>query len=307
MLKNVIRNAGFAVLGLLAGTGLLSPERSHATDYATIEASPALWTIEADGATVHLLGTFHLLPDALNWRSDIVNAAFDEADTLWLEADVLSAEAQARMQALIPQLGLNPQGVTLSSLLGADIYAAFEAQTAELGVPAGNFEPVQPWLAGITLGAMQLQSFGFNPAMGVEAVLSAQANAQGKSIGYLETAEGQLRILADLPMDIQIEWLRVSLDEMGDLRGELDRMVTAWATGDMDMLDSQVNGSIRNASPELYEALMVNRNHDWVPHIEAMLTAGGTHFVAVGAGHMPGDDGVVALLQAQGHTVTRRD
>ncbi|MGY6661316.1 MAG: TraB/GumN family protein [Glycocaulis sp.] len=306
MLKKIIKTTALAALGFLTGVGLSSLERSYANDYAAIEASPALWTVEADGATVHLFGTFHLLPDALDWRSDTVNTAFAEAGTVWFEADVLSPEAQAQMQALIPQLGLNPQGVTLSSLLGADTYAAFEAQTAELGIPAGNFEPVQPWLAGITLGAMQLQSFGFSPATGVEAVLSAEANEQGKQLDYLETAEGQLRILADLPMDTQIEWLRVSLDEMGDLRGELDRMVTAWATGDMDMLDTQVNGSIRSASDELYQAIMVTRNRDWVPQIEAMLASGGTHFVAVGAGHLPGEDGVVELLRAEGYTVTRR-
>lgn len=306
MLKNIIKNAALAALGFLAGVGLSSLERSHAQDYSHIAASPALWTIEADGATVHLFGTFHLLPDELNWRTDAVNTAFADADTVWFEADVLSPEAQAQMQSLIPQLGLNPQGVTLSSLLGDDTYAAFEAQTAELGIPAGNFEPVQPWLAGVTLGAMQLQSFGFNPATGVEAVLSAEANASGKQLDYFETAEGQVRILAGLPMETQVEWLRVSLADMSDLRGEADRMVTAWATGDMDTLDAQVNGSIRDASAELYEALMVARNRNWVPQIEAMIASGGTHFVAVGAGHMPGDEGVVELLQAQGYTVTRR-
>ncbi|KPP80591.1 MAG: hypothetical protein HLUCCA04_13140 [Oceanicaulis sp. HLUCCA04] len=306
MMKRLVKTAAIAALGFLAGVGLSSLERSYAQDYAALEASPALWTIEADGATVHLFGTFHLLPDALDWRSDAVEAAFAEAGTAWFEADVLSPDAQAQMQALIPQLGLNPQGVTLSSLLGDDTYAAFEAQTAELGIPAGNFEPVQPWLAGVTLGALQLQSLGFNPATGVEAVLSAEADAAGKQLDYLETAEDQLRMLSGLSMDTQIEWLRVSLAEMSDLDSEMDRMVTAWATGDMDTLDSQVNGSIRDASEELYEAIMVARNRDWIPQIEAMIEAGGTHFVAVGAGHMPGDEGVVELLRARGYTVTRR-
>mgnify|MGYP002619892818 CR=1 FL=1 len=305
MLKNIIRQAALAALGFLAGVGLSSLERSHAQDYAAIEASPALWTLEADGATVHLFGTFHLLPEALEWRSDAVNAAFEASDTVWFEADVLSPEAQTRMQTLFPRLGLNPQGVTLSSLLGAETYAAFEEQAAAIGVPAANFEPFRPWLAGITLGAMQLQSFGFNQLTGVEAVLGAEAAEAGKRIDYFETAEGQLRILADLSMETQVEWLRVSLADMDDLRGDIDRMVTAWATGDMDLLDSQVNGSIRDASGELYEALMASRNRNWVPQIEALIAGGGTHFIAVGAGHLPGDDGVVELLQARGYTLTR--
>lgn len=306
MLKTIIKMAALAALGFLAGVGLSSLERSYANDYAAIEASPALWTVEADGATVHLFGTFHLLPRELNWRTDAVDAAFASADTLWLEADILSPEVQARLQALIPQLGLNPQGVTLSSLLGEEGFAAFEQQARELGIPAANFEPLQPWLAGIMLGAMQLQSFGFDPAAGVEAILSANARETGKALDYLETAESQLRMLAGLSMETQVEWLRVSLEDMSGLRSEMDRMVTAWATGDMDTLDAQVNGSIRDASLELHDALMVDRNRAWIPQIEAMIAAGGTHFVAVGAGHMPGNDGVVELLRAQGYTVTRR-
>ncbi|MGP1276193.1 MAG: TraB/GumN family protein [Caulobacterales bacterium] len=306
MLKDILKKGALGALCFLAGVGLASLERTHAQDYAGLEASPALWTVEADGATVHLFGTFHLLPDALDWRSDVVDAAFAESGTVWFEADVLSPEAQAQMQALVPQLGLNQPGVTLSSLLGADTYAALEAMTAELGIPAGNLEPVQPWLAGVTLGALQLQSLGFNPASGVEAVLTARANGEGKAIDYLETAEGQLRMLSGLSMDTQIEWLRVSLEDMSDLESEMDRMVRAWATGDADTLDTMVNGSIRDASAELYDALMVNRNRDWVPQIEAMIASGGTHFVAVGAGHLPGEEGVVALLRAEGYTVTRR-
>lgn len=306
MLKKIIKTAAMAAVGFLAGVGLSSLERSFAQDYSHIEASPALWTIQQGDATVHLFGTFHLLPQDLDWRSDLVNEAFAASDHVWFEADVLSPDAQATVQALIPQIGLNAPGVALSSLLDEDTRNALAAMAATLGIPAANLEPLQPWLAGLLLATTQLQTLGFDPTAGVEAVLNAEAREAGKTLGYFETIESQMRVFADLTPETQVEWLALSLEEMSELQVQMDAMVTAWATGDMETMDAQVNGAMRDASQEVYEAIMVNRNHDWIPLILGLIEQGGTHFVAVGAGHMPGEDGVVTLLEAEGLTVTRR-
>lgn len=306
MLKKMIKTAAIAAVGFLAGVGLSSTERSYAQDYSQIEASPALWTIQQGDATVHLFGTFHLLPEGVNWRNDLVNEAFAASDHVWFEADVLSPDAQASVQALIPQLGLNEPGVALSSLLDEDTRVSLAAMSASLGIPTANLEPLKPWLAGLVLATTQLQALGFDPTAGVEAVLNAEAREAGKTLGYFETVESQMRVFADLTPETQVQWLALSLEEMSELQVQMEAMVTAWATGDMNTLDAQVNGSMRDASQEVYEAIMVNRNQDWIPLILGLLEQGGTHFVAVGAGHLPGEDGVVTLLEAEGLTVTRR-
>ncbi len=83
-------------------------------------------------------------------------------------------------------------------------------------------------------------------------------------------------------------------------------MVRAWATGDVEALDEYVNGDLREDEPEVYEAVIVQRNRNWIPQIEAVLEGEGTVFIAVGAGHLPGDEGVIELLRDQGYEVVRQ-
>jgi len=86
----------------------------------------------------------------------------------------------------------------------------------------------------------------------------------------------------------------------------LTEMVQGWAVGDMATLDRVFNQDMREASAALYQTLIVERNQNWIPQIEAALASDQDAFVAVGAGHMPGESGVIALLEANGHAVTRR-
>jgi uncharacterized protein YbaP (TraB family) len=66
------------------------------------------------------------------------------------------------------------------------------------------------------------------------------------------------------------------------------------------------NGDMQESSPELYQRLLIDRNIAWIPQIEAALAGSDDALIAVGAGHLPGEQGVLALLEAEGHTVTRQ-
>ena len=83
-------------------------------------------------------------------------------------------------------------------------------------------------------------------------------------------------------------------------------MVRAWAAGDVDAIDRIVNAEMREGAPEMYQALIVQRNHDWVPQIQELLDGEGTVFVAVGAAHLSGENGVVELLRDSGIIVERQ-
>lgn len=304
MIRKLVTSA--AALVLLAGSGLLPLDRVHAQDYGGIDAEPALWKIEQDDATVWLFGTFHLLPPSLDWRTEPVTGALQAADIVWFEADVQSPQAQQRTVELVPQLGMNPPGVTLSSLLDEETGELLERIAPAIGAPPAALDPLRPWLVGLTLAVMQIQQLGFDPAAGVESILHAEAQAAGKAFRYFETIDEQLGFFAGLPSEVEIEMLAQTLRDMEELPAQLDEMVVAWATGDLGTLDEAVNASVRDTSPEVYEALLVERNRNWIPDITAMLDEGGTHFVAVGAGHLVGEDSVIALLEAEGVRVERQ-
>ncbi len=305
MIRRSTLFATLLALSFLGGAGLYQHTVAHAQDYAAVQADPALWKVERGDAVVWLFGTFHLLPPELSWRTADVNEAMAASDAVWFEADTESAEAQQQSTMLVLSLGMNPQGVTLSSLLDAETAALLASVAPSVGANPAMLEPFRPWMAGLTLAVVQTMSLGFDPAAGVEAVLYREAQTAGQRVGYLETAEDQLRMMAGLPEEVAIELLAQTLRDLQEMPDQVSELVIAWATGDLDALDEAINGAMRDSSPELYEALLIERNRNWIPHIRSMLDEGGTHFVAVGAGHMVGDGSVIALLEAEGFSVVR--
>ncbi|WP_158272030.1 TraB/GumN family protein [Marinicauda salina] len=307
--------AGLLAAGLTAGlaSGALAqaePAAADRPDYAAIEGDPALWVVEDEDSTLYLFGSFHILPPELGWRSEEVAAAFSEADTIWFEADVFSEDAAAQMQALVPQLGVNEPGVTLSSLIDdeaeADLAAFAEMLGAQPDVLMANIDQFRPWFASLRLAIAGIQALGYDPNSGVERVLHADAVEAGKEFGYFETIEQQLRFFADMPLEAQVAEFELSIADMVDNPDQIEDLAVAWATGDMETIDRIMNESLRDTGSGLYERLIVERNEDWIPQIEAILDGEGVDFVAVGVGHMPGDAGVIALMRAEGHEVTRR-
>lgn len=298
--------AGAAVLaGFLAGAPAALAQAEGA-DYAAIEADPAYWRIADEDSEVYIFGTFHILPQGLDWQTEALMAAVDSADTLYLEADVHSPEAQAQMQSLIPQYGLNPQGVTLSSLLDDETQALLAEVAPTVGAAPASLEPMRPWLVQVLLSVSKIQQMGFDPNAGVEMQLIAHVRDTDTEFGYFETAEEQIGFLSGIPQDVQVKGLAETLREIEDLPQDVDDMVRAWATGDMQVLDDYVNGDMREESPEVYQTVIVQRNRNWLPQIEAVLDGEGVAFIAVGAGHLPGEEGVIELLRAQGHEVVRQ-
>ena len=308
MTRRISRLAGALAAGL-AWLGAMTAPALAETDFAALEADPAIWRIASDGGDVYLFGTVHILPPQLDWRTDAINAALAASDRIYFEADVLSPESQAEMNALIPQLGVNAPGVTLSSLISEEAQANLALMAQRLGAPAGALEtsldPLQPWLAGLTVAILQIQAAGYDPSSGVEYRLKAAGDEAGVSYGYFETVEQQLRFFADMPIESQIADFENGLTQALEDPGLLDRMVQAWATGDTDTLDTVMNESMRDASADLYDVLIVQRNENWIPLIEQILDSGESAFIAVGAGHVTGPQGVISLLQARGHTVER--
>ncbi|WP_417486808.1 TraB/GumN family protein [Maricaulis sp.] len=292
---------------LLAGGALLpSTAQAQSGDYAAIEADPAIWHLSDADSDVYIFGTFHLLPRSLDWRTDELRALIASADALYLEADVHSPESQAAMQPLVMQHGLNSPGVTLSSLLTEAGNAALAEIAPTVGFAPAMLEPMRPWLAQIALAVGQMQALGMDPNSGVEMVLLGMVEGRDIRMGYFETAEQQIGFLAGMPDDVQARAFEQGLEDMAELPTMLDTLVTAWAVGDMETIDSEINASMRGDAPEAYQVMIVQRNENWIPQIAEIMDGEGTVFIAVGAAHLPGENGVIELLRAQGYQVSRQ-
>ncbi|WP_300555622.1 TraB/GumN family protein [Maricaulis sp.] len=266
------------------------------------QADPAMWKVSDEDSEILLFGSVHVLREDTQWRTDALDAAIAAADEVYYETP-MTVEAQAASQQLIPQFGLNPQGQTLSSMLTEEQNAQLARVAGQMGLPVQNLEPLRPWLAGLTISLIGMQQAGYNPMTGVEMTLSAVTEDERER--YFETFEDQFGFFAGLSPEVELHFLTFSLEQIENDPGMLDRMVAAWAAGDVAALDTIFHEGMQEAGPEVYDVLLVQRNHHWVDEIETMLEGSGKTLIVVGAGHLVGPDGVPTLLEAEGITVER--
>lgn len=267
-------------------------------------ADPSLWHIEDEDSNVYIFGTVHILRPGLEWQSDEVMRAFESADTVYFEAPVNDPAEAAGMQQILMANALNPAGTTLSSLVSDEAWSQIEAFAPRVGVTAAQLEPLRPWLATIQLGVGFIMISGYDPQSGVEATLWPQANEAGKTLAYFETVEEQIGFFANLPQDIEVALLEETVADFETAPDQLDTLVAAWADGDQATIDNVMNAEMRADAPEVHDVIIVQRNHRWAGQIEDILDGSGTVFIAVGSGHLPGEEGVISLLRDRGIVVS---
>lgn len=264
---------------------------------ATQDVNPAMWMVRDSDTTIYLFGTVHVLRPGLNWLKGDIKTAFDASDELILE--VQEPSDPTAMQATVNKMATNPQGVTLRSLLTPPVLTKYEKTLGTLNIPPMALDQYEPWYASVTLTTLPLMMQGYDLNSGAEKVLMSAAKAQKKSIGQLETVEQQLGIFDSLSTKEQIAFLDVTLDGVPEVTTQIDALVEAWGKGDLVTLDKLMNEGMESY-PGLYDALLTDRNANWVQWIKARMDKPGTVFMAVGAAHLVGKDSVQAQLASQG-------
>lgn len=293
--------AAFAAFALLASP--VAARTPVAPEQAT-EVEPALFVARDADSTIYLFGTVHVRRPGTQWGGANAQAALASAEEVWTEIEI-SPNADAQAQALVMQLGMQPPGQTLSSLLTPEENARFVALTQRLGVPAANFQQMKPWLAAITLSVLPMIQAGYDPQSGVDRAVDAFADANGKRMRWFESLEQQLGFLAGLSPEMQRQMLVETISETEKGPAQLNAMSRAWETADLEMLERLVIDETREGYPELYRVIFVQRNNAWMDVLMREMQGSGVDFVAVGAGHLLGEDGLVAQLQARGVMVER--
>lgn len=260
-------------------------------------AGPALWVVKDADSTIWLFGTVHVLRPTTAWGSDKVDAAFAEADQFWME--LADPGDQAAALPLIYRYGIDMQ-TPLTSYLTVEETARLSEAAQASGLSVQQLSVMKPWLAAMTLSVAPSIKAGYDPMSGVEPVLKARAEAAGIPIRGVETIDQQIQFLAGLSPEIQLEFLRYTLENYEDATAELDRMVDAWARGDTSVLEETTVDGMREEGEELYQTLLVRRNADWAEQIDTLLDGSGEVFIAVGSAHLAGPDSVQAELAKRG-------
>jgi uncharacterized protein len=266
-------------------------------------ATPALWEVQnpSGKGKLYLFGTFHLLPKTTQWQSQLFDKKIKSAKKYVFElseADMKSPESQQ----LLLSKGMLPEGQALDAIVGPELFAKVDAAGKAVGVPTVVLNRMRPWMASVLLGVQAAKAAGMEPGLGVEAVLQARAASAKLPVAGLETMADQVDALAALDDDGAREMLAETANELANANTIFAEMLTAWASGDSGKIEAAFLNDMQTY-PKAYEALLKQRNLRWLPKLEALLAERTPVLVAVGAGHLVGPDGVVALLRAKGYKI----
>jgi uncharacterized protein YbaP (TraB family) len=282
--------AALAGLGLAACAPQAGVERGAS-------GHPAMWKVADADTTIYLFGTFHLLPQGTEWRTPAFDRALAASDELVLEIGNL--DDQMALAGTLMRLGMWPGLPPLVERVPAEKKAALQAMIAESGIPAAALDRMETWAAGLMLASVTFKQLGIDPNAGVERSIQGPWKASGRPIGGLETVEDQFGLFDRLPEQSQRRFLAAMLDSPEQAKKQFAQMLAAWSRGDVAGIARTFDDETL-ASADLREALMTKRNAKWADWLKKRLERPGTVFVAVGAGHLAGNDSVQRMLAAQG-------
>jgi uncharacterized protein YbaP (TraB family) len=299
-MKNKIAAVLVSLLGLLAFTFALAQAQPKPA-LAALQPHPSLWHIKGEAGEIYLLGSVHVLPSGVNWRTPEISRALARSDVFVFEVPEDEASL-AQLNALIQAKGFLPPGDSLRAKLHAASLPDYDTAVKVSGLTPDAIERERPWLAGLQLMFAQIAKLKFSAKDGVDTVLMADAAKDHKQTRYLETIAEQFALLApDDPM-LELQEFESGLKDLRDIGAGIDPMVQAWSNGNQAALDKLINGDL-DEFPQARKMLLDDRNKHWMPKLEAMLKERHIFFVTVGAGHLTGPLGLPALLRKDGHRV----
>jgi uncharacterized protein YbaP (TraB family) len=289
--------AGFCLLFLLLPAALA----------AEAPGKGRLWRIERAGlADSYLFGTMHS----------------SDPQVLALPASVLRALQKSRAvvgELVIKQVNaasvlaraMLPADRSLADAVPADLYAGTLQALQAYGIPAGVADRLDLWFVVMLLSddpaEVARQRAG---AQVLDEWLQATAERQGKAVLGLETMDEQIAVFAGWPRDMLVSMLRGTLAYPALVRRSQAALLALWSDGDLPSMDLLFRVSTLPMPPEqrriLTETLVLNRNHLMAARLQPILAEGGA-FVAVGALHLAGEEGLINLLRDMDWTVSRAD
>jgi uncharacterized protein YbaP (TraB family) len=245
----------------------------------------------------------HVLTKAAYPLPAVFDTVFEQSGTLVEEVDL---GASNDISALLPTAAgaVFTDGQTLRSVLDPATFAQVEAKAATAGFPIALVERMKPWLVSMLLVVPELSRAGFDPSQGLDRHYYERARAAGRAVRGLETAAYQVERLNGLPLPVQVDMLKATLDDVEAQVESVETIVTAWRSGDLGTLDKLLLQSFRD-NPAIYQRLLVDRNRNWVPLIAECAAEPTPCLVVVGGAHLLGPDGLVTLLSAAGFTLAQ--
>lgn len=260
-------------------------------------AQTLLYKISGNGlkSPSYIYGTIHVICDAK--LDENTTKALDATQQLYLEIDM---DDPMLMTAMMSGM-LMQNNQKMSSLASAEDFAIVDDYLSKnVGASAKMLDNLKPFM----VSTMLLPSLLPCKAASIEEELMKVTKLQNEEVFGLETVEDQLAVFDKIPYQVQMNELVTSIkNNFVDEKAELDQMFALYETKDLDALLAMMTTSKNEITANYQDELLYDRNSNWIVKIAKIAKQKPTFF-GVGAGHLPGEKGVLALLRKSGFTVT---
>ncbi|MDE7024871.1 MAG: TraB/GumN family protein [Paramuribaculum sp.] len=268
-----------------------------------------LWKISGNGIQKpsYLVGTHHIAPMGMQDSIAGLKSAINSVDQVWGELDMSEMTSPQGMAELQKHM-VAPADSTLEKVLShaqLDSVVNLLGKYAGMAIPAAQISPLRPAVISSQLAVLQSMKAiqGFNPNAQLDGIIQQLGAQAGKSIHGLETMSQQLGLLYGAPIAQQAADLMKAVRNDNIATAKAKEMAQAYMSGNLDKLNAMITDPETGMTSQEAEKLIYNRNSAWVDFLIGALPTT-SMLIAVGAGHLPGEKGVITLLQKAGFNVT---
>ena len=277
----------------LAVVALVAPVRGAAHVFG--------WKAAGRPGVVYLVGSVHLLSKDFYPLNPALDAAYKDSSLLAEEVDLGEMDRPDSQMAFLTK-GMLPAGQTLDTVLTPATKALLDKHLGAFGPMGEVAKRFKPWMAALTIESLAWVNAGFDPNLGLDKHFYDRAVADGKTVQGFETMAFQVSLFDEMPMDQQDRLLASMLKDIDTEQANMTKLIAAWRDGDAPTVERLVLADMQG-EPAVYKRMLVDRNRTWIPKIEQLLARNGRALVIVGAAHLVGPDGVLAMLKAKGYTL----
>jgi uncharacterized protein len=269
-----------------------------------------LWRVGKEGIDPsYLFGTMHSADPRIARLQEAALAAFDQSDTVVVEStDALDQAALASAMAGMRDLVLLPEGSSLETLLPQSALAPVKAAAEARGLAWSAANRLQPWMVAAAIANPHCEMLAASSGEPVlDQLIAERAKSDGKALASLETIKDQFSAVNAIPQEFHVNAL-ADLAELGSLSEDMSETTKLlYLDGNIGMILPLVRAYSPRAysgkgNAEFQELLISRRNTAMATNALPFLEKGRA-FIAVGAMHLPGKDGLVELLRQKGFRV----
>jgi uncharacterized protein YbaP (TraB family) len=260
-----------------------------------------LWKVSGNGLQKpsYILGTHHAASKDICDNISGFNDAYASIEQVYGEVDTKEMNSAATQIKMMPHMKM-PKGQTLSSLYTEEQLKKIDDYiTPLLGMGVNAFDKIKPAVlsASIQLTIIMKIYPEFDPAKGIDSQMQTMARKDKKSALGLETVDFQVDLLYNSPLEEQAAELLEMVEEGQEAEKMIIDLTNRYLKQDLPGLWELMQ---KDSEPEELEKLIYSRNRNWIAQMKDIMPQTPTMFV-VGAGHLPGEQGVIRLLEQTGY------